>query len=345
MDIIKHNNYHILRETVDFAVVKCNNLQLKSTNKQTYSSYYNISSNIHQKCIDAIHLSESDRKYFNYYSSYSCCLAQLLLFSFTPLHCIDSLDCSKLLIDSFHQYNLESFPIFYPCSNGLSLDNSKQSFVKTVQSLKLNDSEQLSLIYAFYNYDASIHELLNILKKISSQMLSIIHTLNSEDMFSLNDITENEINNFYKQKENQLLDNLISDETTLHIYPSLCFFESYTFYIDNNSDHYLFFGIGRTVNYLKKQYTDQKDEKIIKFLSAISDPTKLEILKNIKHTPKYGQELAQALNLKNPTISYHMDALFQLQLIKINKVQKRLYYSLNKNALEDLIDLVKDTLL
>ncbi|MFR1852473.1 MAG: ArsR/SmtB family transcription factor [Beduini sp.] len=49
----------------------------------------------------------------------------------------------------------------------------------------------------------------------------------------------------------------------------------------------------------------------------------------IKDKAAYGQEIANHLNLKTSTISYHMEALINVGLIIVEKQNNRIYYRLN----------------
>lgn len=65
---------------------------------------------------------------------------------------------------------------------------------------------------------------------------------------------------------------------------------------------------------------------IFKFLKAIDSRTKLLILQHLKDHPKTGKELADLLNVAPSTISVHLKALRDAELIYPNPVGNAVYY-------------------
>lgn len=84
---------------------------------------------------------------------------------------------------------------------------------------------------------------------------------------------------------------------------------------------------------------------IVKLGKLISDKSKLEILRFINNKPAYGKEIAEALNLKAPTISYHVNALLEMGLIKTSVESNKIYYSMNHESVENMLDDIKQFLL
>ena len=81
------------------------------------------------------------------------------------------------------------------------------------------------------------------------------------------------------------------------------------------------------------------------FLKAINDPSKLKIIELLKHQQMYGAQLAQALNLSTPTVSYHMDTLLNSGIVNASKVNNRMNYSFNKEKCSELLTLLHHKLL
>jgi DNA-binding transcriptional ArsR family regulator len=86
-------------------------------------------------------------------------------------------------------------------------------------------------------------------------------------------------------------------------------------------------------------------EKLNTALKLLSDKSKFEILKLIKDKPAYGYEIANALNLSTSTISYHMNALITSKLIKIEKDANKIYYSLNEDTVNQILEDIRSLLL
>lgn len=340
MEMKIQNTIHVLRESVDYAVSCINHIDIKKEYKETFSPYFLTLEKYRCTCQNEIRFTKHEQDYFQYFSSYPCCLAQLLLYTFAPLHEINSFDCQDILLTYFNQYHLSDFPCFFPYNHGLSLESNTQPFMKSIQELRLSDEEKLRVIYAFYNYEESINELLSILKRIYNETITSLY---QKDMKELMAFYENETN---EAQFKQYIESFSHEQGIEHlvVYPMLCNFDSYIMYKDNGGRTYLLLGLGRMTQYLNYLSSHTNRVEMMNFLNVLSDSTKLNILRNIKYNARYGNELAQILNLKTSTISYHMDVLYKLHLVNINKVGKRVYYSLNKSEIDRLFDMIKQIL-
>ena len=86
-------------------------------------------------------------------------------------------------------------------------------------------------------------------------------------------------------------------------------------------------------------------EKALTLLKLLSDKSKLEILELTKSESNYGAQLANKLGLTTATISHHTSALFEQNLLHIEKVDSKVYYKENKDKIRSLIKYLEDTLL
>lgn len=86
-------------------------------------------------------------------------------------------------------------------------------------------------------------------------------------------------------------------------------------------------------------------ERINKFGKVISDKSKVEILKFINKKPAYGKEIAEALKLSTPTISHHVNALLELGLVETSVEANKIFYSMNREVVENILDEIKQYLL
>lgn len=108
--------------------------------------------------------------------------------------------------------------------------------------------------------------------------------------------------------------------------------------------HILDVGILFDCNYKvsKRQLSNQELSNGLKLLS---DPSKFEILCFIRNKKAYGQEIAAELKLTTATISHHMNTLMKLGLINIEKSDNKVYYQMNKEAVNYLLEVTKNKLL
>ena len=77
-------------------------------------------------------------------------------------------------------------------------------------------------------------------------------------------------------------------------------------------------------------------------MKALSDPTRWEIVRQIAETDELPcATLESTLPLSKPTISYHTNILLKAGLITARKAGRNFFYSLNRAALEDVVNEVR----
>ncbi|MDP4145569.1 MAG: metalloregulator ArsR/SmtB family transcription factor [Bacillota bacterium] len=86
-------------------------------------------------------------------------------------------------------------------------------------------------------------------------------------------------------------------------------------------------------------------ERVNKFFWILSDKKRLNMIDLLVERPWYGHEMAQKLKLTPATVSYHMSFLLELDIVTFQRDENRLYYSLNKNKVEELFEQAKRALL
>ena len=127
------------------------------------------------------------------------------------------------------------------------------------------------------------------------------------------------------------------------IIPSVAGCRSITFNSCDEKNEIIIYGIG-TLSRIQMD-TTLSDEKLCSTLKLLSDKSKFDILRMIGKKKAYGAQIASELNLSTPTISYHMQALLNAQLISFEKSNNRLYYCLNTNFIQSFLHQVEDRLL
>lgn len=80
-------------------------------------------------------------------------------------------------------------------------------------------------------------------------------------------------------------------------------------------------------------------------LKLLSEKSKYDILKNLKQAPCYGAQLAQKLGLSPATISHHMNALLNQQLVRFDVQENRVYYQLDTRRMRELTAQLRRTFL
>jgi len=80
------------------------------------------------------------------------------------------------------------------------------------------------------------------------------------------------------------------------------------------------------------------ERKLCRALKLLGDSSKFEIIRLVAEGPKYGLQLAQALEISTATISHHMSQLQELNLVKIERDANRIYYTANREMLAEIKD-------
>ncbi len=124
---------------------------------------------------------------------------------------------------------------------------------------------------------------------------------------------------------------------TADVYPSLALPVSQLVF--SNSCYY---GLLSTV-LVKQESPDQ--EFVLRCLKALSDSSRLEILRSIKVKPKYNLEVAEQLGLTAATMSHHMGVLLACGFVGVNKQESKVYYHLEEEAVSQFIETLKQILI
>lgn len=66
------------------------------------------------------------------------------------------------------------------------------------------------------------------------------------------------------------------------------------------------------------------------FFKAVADPTRIQIMKLISKKEMCVSDICTHFNMKQPSISHHLNILKNAKIVKDRKDGKEVYYSLNK---------------
>ena len=83
---------------------------------------------------------------------------------------------------------------------------------------------------------------------------------------------------------------------------------------------------------------DEKAERAAKVFSAVSDPVRIKILKLLEEESMCVCELMEALNMRQPLISYHLKFLREVGLIRAVKKGKWVFYKIADKKVLRMID-------
>lgn len=111
--------------------------------------------------------------------------------------------------------------------------------------------------------------------------------------------------------------------------------------LHDNQQHFkikLHIGIETFHLYRSREASYCHDERLLSRLKALSDPTRLKILRQLVERPCYLQEMAKALGLTSATVLHHVGILMSEELIELQVTteKKKVYYQIKKHGLEEV---------
>ena len=84
------------------------------------------------------------------------------------------------------------------------------------------------------------------------------------------------------------------------------------------------------------------EEDAIKLFKCLADKSRLMILKSLCEEPMYVERLASRLNLAAPTVSFHLKKMMDAGIVKAQKEQYYMMYSIQEDVLTArIIDIIK----
>ena len=86
-------------------------------------------------------------------------------------------------------------------------------------------------------------------------------------------------------------------------------------------------------------------ERAINALKLLSDKSRFEIMRYIHSHNAYGNEIAEHLGLTTATVSHHMSALLEANLISLEQKNGKIYYHINEDTLSQYINFYEEKLL
>lgn len=95
---------------------------------------------------------------------------------------------------------------------------------------------------------------------------------------------------------------------------------------------------------LRPALTKEQAESTAQMLSVVSNPTRLQILSLIHHSPQGRArvvDLTTALELRQPSISHHMKVMTEAGILHREPVGREAWYSIQPDRLTAIADLLR----
>lgn len=83
-------------------------------------------------------------------------------------------------------------------------------------------------------------------------------------------------------------------------------------------------------------------DDVAKISKALSEPKRLEIIKQLSIDEKCANDILKEFNITQPTLSHHMKQLTGCNLVNKKKEGKTCNYSINKDTLIDYIEFFEE---
>lgn len=229
---------------------------------------------------------------------------------------------------------------------------------------KLNGCEEAQLLeylqqmefddqikWRIFQMHLHLSEILDTWESLLAALMPIYHTYDS--LFSdLLQLYEKEFiageKDLYQRFSEKMGLTFIENEIDTNILPTIAYGASFMIGEINDSSFqhiYILWGVDilHTAGHLGQSDTT---ESLCMVLKTLSDKSKFDILCYLsKNKRAYGAQIAKAMKLTTATISYHMQALMDHNLIHVEKQDNRLYYSVNQEKLSEYLHRVEQKIL
>lgn len=131
----------------------------------------------------------------------------------------------------------------------------------------------------------------------------------------------------------------------IKLYPSIVSYGSGRLRAYNEREGVIFFGCYMDyISELAKKNSTEKIE-IVNILKLLGESSKFEIIKLLKKKPMYGIEIAESLGITPPTVSHHMNNLMIYKLVRLEKIENKFCYVLNKEKIVSILKQLQNQLL
>ncbi|MDR7857910.1 winged helix-turn-helix domain-containing protein [Tissierella sp.] len=278
------------------------------------------------------------------------------LINFEKIWDLKDLDKYLEYINSINNYDIQKSILSF-------IDAYKEDWIFTMDDNKFKDIiNDNNVLFKFLNdKDISYEEKWNIVTIINDidgfkrNFISLIQEyelkykvfikkyeddINKYADFLINEVKEKGIN--LDIPIQQMVD--LKDIDTLFIIPS--YFHAYTLsQTVVRSKHVSYMIIGKYVDKLFQATNRESSvDKYVAIFKNLSDLNRYRFIKILSKGEKYGQEIADDLNITSATVSYHANNLLITNLLKMERNENKTYYSLNKETLREMIEFIQNDL-
>lgn len=220
--------------------------------------------------------------------------------------------------------------------------STKENVLDFIKKLDINKWSKWDLYCFIDNIEKYKDEFISLIKDYIPTFNKLFNK-QREFINKVNNTMINGINSQGLHFVKEYTNNFISLDNFKKIYITNSYFDSYLVYFtlrNNTEDCYLVVG----PYYQELVNLNDYMETHLKVLKNLSEKTRFGIMKYILNEERYGQEIAEKFNISNASVSYHMNNLLLLNLVKISKQDNKVFYKLNKKKILETIKFLEKEL-
>ena len=221
--------------------------------------------------------------------------------------------------------------------------NDNNLLIKFLSQSKIPHEDKWNVIEILNNIQKFKDDFIELIKNYESKYSTFIKKHKKEiDEFYIE--LENKINQKGTDIQVPFLELLnIKKANNVFIIPST--FYAYTILHNAKDKDNSYVVIGKYIN----KVFDARDresavEKYVSVFKNLGDLNRYRFIKLLSQGEKYAQEIAEELKITSATVNYHANNLFLSNLLKMERYENKIYYSLNKDTLRNMIEFIKNDL-
>lgn len=251
---------------------------------------------------------------------------------------------------------LDYFEYDYELAENITEISEKKDIYKEYENLNqldiilnsnLKDKDTLSIVRALKNWESIYERLLVLIEKLEPIIIEDFHIVKDRYEESISKM----IKDYYSFpleviSKIGLKDIEYRNDEIISIGSRIIRYNSTSVYFPLVKLKKLKINVGLLMEDLIEYNKSDYDEEVFqRKLKSISDPTRFNIITLLMERPYYVKELAEAMHLSAPTLSYHLNMLQIDGFLGLKVKGKRTYYFLRKEAFleigENFIELSK----
>ena len=276
----------------------------------------------------------NDPSLYRYFKNTHTSLAKCLLYSFNDILTMEEDGFADKLLSDIEQFKKNKIDtVSIDDCLKIQKEPKNNDAISEILKLPLDDSDKISLLKTLIEPKGYIDQIFTDIDMIKKELSAIYQELGLSDYLDY----------FDSVNTKQMLDKVnIQYDGKIVIFPSLVEYSSMSIFLEDEDRDVLKIRVGLALdidficNY--NFFFEDMPEKIEQFAKIISDKSKLKIIELLKKQEMYGAQLAEALKLKTPTISYHVDALMNAGIVSARRYNNRVYFRYDKDRTLEIID-------